>query len=55
MPTPHLRQAQPIVRKYCEELGISYTETGLIDSYAQALRHLHHVGAPLRAASRASA
>ncbi|MDX6355409.1 MAG: hypothetical protein QOF98_2312, partial [Streptomyces sp.] len=55
MPTPHLRRAQPIVRKYCDELGISYAETGLIDSYAQALRHLHEVGAPLRAAARATA
>ncbi|MFI6028477.1 fatty acid desaturase family protein [Amycolatopsis magusensis] len=48
MPTPHLRRAQPIVREYCAELGVSYHETGLIESYAQALRHLHHVGAPLR-------
>ncbi|MGA6166535.1 fatty acid desaturase family protein [Amycolatopsis magusensis] len=48
MPTPHLRRAQPIVREYCAELGVSYHETGLIDSYAQALRHLHHAGAPLR-------
>ncbi|WP_079138782.1 fatty acid desaturase family protein [Actinacidiphila rubida] len=48
MPTPHLRRAQPIVRAYCAEVGIPYTETGLIDSYAQAMRHLHHAGAPLR-------
>jgi len=51
MPSPHLRHAQPIVRQYCAELGVSYAETGLIDSYAQALRHLHRVGAPLRAGS----
>ena len=51
MPSPHLRRAQPIVRDYCAELGVSYTETGLIDSYAQALRHLHRVGAPLRTGS----
>lgn len=50
MPSPHLRRAQPIVRDYCAELGVSYTETGLIDSYAQALHHLHQAGAPLRAA-----
>ena len=48
MPSPHLRHAQPIVREYCEELGVPYTETGLLDSYVQALRHLHRVGAPLR-------
>jgi fatty acid desaturase len=50
MPSPHLRRAQPIVRDYCAELGVSYTETGLVDSYAQALRSLHEAGAPLRAA-----
>jgi fatty acid desaturase len=52
MPTPNLRKAQPIVRQYCAELGVPYEETGLIESYRQALRHLHEVGAPLRAARR---
>jgi fatty acid desaturase len=52
MPTPNLPKAQPIVRAYCEQLGISYVETDLITSYRQALRHLHAVGAPLRAARR---
>jgi fatty acid desaturase len=49
MPTPNLRRAQPIVRAYCEQLGIAYHEAGLVSSYTQALRHLHRVGAPLRA------
>ncbi|MDP9866733.1 MULTISPECIES: fatty acid desaturase family protein [Streptosporangium] len=48
MPMPNLRRAQPIVREYCEELDIPYLESGLLSSYAQALRHLHEVGAPLR-------
>jgi fatty acid desaturase len=48
MPTPNLRKAQPIVRDYCAEIGISYEMTGLLDSYGQALRHLHDVGAELR-------
>ncbi|WP_327089160.1 acyl-CoA desaturase [Nonomuraea sp. NBC_01738] len=48
MPAPNLRRAQPIVQRYCAELGVSYLETGLIDSYGQALSHLHEVGAPLR-------
>ncbi|UGT55310.1 fatty acid desaturase family protein [Nocardia asteroides] len=52
MPTPHLRHAQPIVRAYCTEIGVPYHETGLIDSYREALAHLHRVGAPLRAAGR---
>ncbi|MBA4862287.1 acyl-CoA desaturase [Streptomyces sp. PSKA54] len=49
MPRPHLRLAQPLVRAHCRDLGIPYTETGLVDSYRQALRHMHEVGEPLRA------
>ncbi|GIF10214.1 fatty acid desaturase family protein [Actinoplanes teichomyceticus] len=49
MPTPNLRRAQPIVRDYCAEIGVPYEMTGLLDSYRQALRHLHRVGADLRA------
>jgi len=52
MPTPNLRKAQPIVEAYCAELGVPYESTGLWDSYAQAFRHLHDVGAELRAAAR---
>jgi fatty acid desaturase len=48
MPTPNLRKAQPVVRRYCAEIGVPYEMTGLIESYRQALRHLHEVGAPLR-------
>jgi fatty acid desaturase len=49
MPRPHLRLAQPLVRAHCRELGISYAETGLVESYRQALRHMYEVGEPLRA------
>ncbi|MFG3441949.1 fatty acid desaturase family protein [Nonomuraea sp. NPDC047897] len=49
MPAPNLRRAQPIVQRYCEEIGVSYLQTGLVESYGQALRHLHEVGAALRA------
>ncbi|GAA5185590.1 acyl-CoA desaturase [Rugosimonospora acidiphila] len=48
MPSVNLRRAQPIVRDYCAEIGVPYTEAGLIGSYRQALRYLHEVGAPLR-------
>jgi fatty acid desaturase len=51
MPTPHLRRARPIVKAYCDARGVTYTETGLVASYVQALRHLHRVGAPLRRAT----
>jgi fatty acid desaturase len=49
MPRPHLRLAQPMVKEHCRRLGIPFTETGLIDSYRQALRHMYEVGEPLRA------
>ena len=48
MPSPNLRRAQPVVQRYCAEIGIRYEMTGLTDSYRQALRHLHDVGADLR-------
>ncbi|MGW0598906.1 fatty acid desaturase family protein [Streptomyces sp. NPDC002776] len=49
MPRPHLRLAQSMVKAHCRNLGIPYAETGLVDSYRQALRHMHEVGEPLRA------
>ncbi|GIF26623.1 fatty acid desaturase [Actinoplanes tereljensis] len=49
MPSPNLRKAQPVVQAYCAEIGVPYEQTSLIESYRQALRHLHEVGAPLRA------
>ena len=51
MPTPNLRKAQPIVQRYCAEIGVSYEMTSLTDSYRQALSHLHDVGADLRQAA----
>lgn len=54
MPRPHLRLVQPLVRAHCRSLGISYTEAGLVDSYRQALRHLHVVGESLRSGEPAA-
>lgn len=48
MPTWALPRARALVRTHCEDLDLPYTEIGLIDSYRQALRHLHSVGRPLR-------
>jgi fatty acid desaturase len=50
MPRPNLRRAQPFVRAFCHQHGLPYTEASLLGSYAQALRHLHTVAAPLRPA-----
>ena len=49
MPRPNLRRSQPIVRDFCRQHGLAYCETTLLRSYAQAIRHLHDVGRPLRA------
>jgi fatty acid desaturase len=48
MPRPHLKHARPLVRAYCADLSIPYVEAGPIDSYRQALAHMHDVGQPLR-------
>jgi len=44
MPRPNLRRAQPLVAAFCARQGISYAETGLVDSYVQTVRHLRDVG-----------
>jgi fatty acid desaturase len=43
MPRHNLGRARPVVQAFCAERGIAYEETGLIDSYRQALRHLRGV------------
>jgi fatty acid desaturase len=50
MPRPNLRRAQPLVRAFCQQHGLPYAEASLFGSYAEAVRHLHVVGAPLRPA-----
>ena len=53
MPRPNLRHAQPLVRAFCAHHGLPYAEASLYGSYAQAVRHLHAVGAPLRPSQQA--
>src|SRR4029450_1328375 len=48
LPRPNLRHAQPLIRAFCHQHGLAYAEASLVGSYAQAIRHLHTVGAPLR-------
>jgi fatty acid desaturase len=50
MPRPNLRRAQPLIRAFCQQHDLPYTEASMFGSYAQAVRHLHAVGAPLRPA-----
>ena len=44
MPRPHLRKVQPMVREYCAERGVAYTETSLLESYRIVVRFLNRVG-----------
>ena len=44
MPRPNLRHAQILVAAFCQQQDLAYCETGLLDSYAQALRYLNSVG-----------
>ncbi|HET9910132.1 MAG TPA: fatty acid desaturase [Anaerolineales bacterium] len=43
-----LREAQTIIRKFCDDLEISYHETSMFHSYVEILEYLHVVSAPLR-------
>ena len=44
MPSVNLRRARPVVRAFCAERGVSYTETTLVESYRIVLRYLQKVG-----------
>jgi fatty acid desaturase len=45
MPRPNLRRSQPLISEFCRQHGLPYAEASLFGSYAQALRHLHTIGA----------
>jgi len=44
MPSGNLHKVKPIVQRYCDELGIRYTETTLIGSYRIVINYLKRVG-----------
>ncbi|MFC6884418.1 fatty acid desaturase family protein [Actinomadura yumaensis] len=48
LPRPSLRKVQPMVREHCARVGLPYAETGMVESYRQALAHMREVGEPLR-------
>jgi fatty acid desaturase len=50
MPRPNLRHAQALIRAFCQQHDLPYVEATMFGSYAEALRHLHTVGAALRPA-----
>jgi fatty acid desaturase len=49
-----LKAAQATVQAFCQARAIPYHETSVWQAYWAILRHLHHVGAPLRQADRES-
>ena len=48
MPRPNLARSQDLIRDFCQQRDLSYCQTSLISSYAQALRYLNTVGRPAR-------
>ena len=48
MPRPNLKRVQPIVREYCAEHDVSYTEVGLFESYGIVVDYLNNVGLQAR-------
>ncbi|HET9079640.1 MAG TPA: acyl-CoA desaturase [Trebonia sp.] len=47
MPRPNLRRAQPMVAAFCADRDVTYAQTSLLASYAQALGRLVAVGGEL--------
>jgi fatty acid desaturase len=43
-----VRQALPIVRKFCIERGVAYEEVSFFECYRQILRELHRIGTSAR-------
>ncbi len=44
----NLREAEKIVKVFCQERSIAHHETSVLQSYREILQHLHQVSAPLR-------
>ena len=48
MPRPYLRKARVIVREYCAERDVTYTEATLLESYGIVINYLNRVGLTAR-------
>lgn len=48
IPRNKLKEAQRIVKAFCQEHAIAYYETGFVQSYREIIQYLHQVSAPLR-------
>jgi fatty acid desaturase len=54
MPRNNLKEAQKVIKLFCQAHAISYYETGMVQSYKEILQFLHEIGAPLRQYSEKS-
>ena len=50
MPRNKLKEAQQVVKIFCQEHSIPYHETSFVQSYKEILQYLHSIGASLRKA-----
>jgi len=50
MPRNKLKEAQTIVKAFCQEHDIAYHETTMMQSFKEILQYLHEIGASLRSA-----
>ena len=50
MPRNRLREAQRLIKIFCQEHTIPYYETSMLRSYQEILQYLHEITAPLRTA-----
>jgi fatty acid desaturase len=48
MPRNRVREANVIVRQFCNEREIPYCQTSILRSYTEILRYLHDVGSTVR-------
>ncbi|NQW17615.1 MAG: acyl-CoA desaturase [Chloroflexi bacterium] len=48
MPRNRLKDARPLVEKFCIERGVSYHETTVTESYREIFQHLKRTSAPIR-------
>jgi fatty acid desaturase len=52
MPRNRLKEAQQLIKPFCEAHAISYHETSALQSFREILQYLHEIGAPLRSPSQ---
>jgi fatty acid desaturase len=51
MPRTRVREANLVIRQFCEERGIPYCQTSIFQSYREILGYLHEIGSTVRRGS----